>query len=209
MLSYNPKGLQAIKDWLGTGSINLFGLPFAGKDTHGAELAQLFDGVMLSGGDILRSSMIPAHVKEAIDAGGLAPTDEFARIVMPYLSKAEFKDHPLILSSVGRWHGEEKGVMKATTESGHPMKAAIYLELDPAVARQRWRNSQEVGDRGGREDDAEYLLDVRFEEFRVKTLPVIEAYRDKGLLIQVDGVPPIESVSRTILDALLARATES
>lgn len=196
-----------IKGWLGTGSINIFGLPFAGKDTHGLELAQLFEGIILGGGDILRNSVIPAHVQQAIEAGGLAPTDDYVRIVLPYLSKPEFSRHPLILSSVGRWHGEEQGVLEAAKSSGHPIKAVILLNLAPDIARQRWQNSQEAGDRGERRDDAEHLLDVRFEEFRLKTMPVIEEYRRHNLLIEVDGVPPIAEVSTTILDRLYEKAT--
>lgn len=207
MSAYDSRDLATVKDWLGTGSINIFGLPFAGKDTHGSELAQLFGGIVLSGGDILRNSVIPPYVKEAMDAGGLVPTENYVEIVLPYLSKIEFKDHPLILSSVGRWRGEEEGVIEAAEESGHPLRAVIYLDVDAQVIWQRWHLSQKKGDRSGRADDAEHLLEVRFEEFRAKTLPVIDAYRQKGLLIQVDGIPPVEQVSSTILDELLARAT--
>lgn len=209
MFRDDPRDLRRISQWLGTGSLNLFGLPFAGKDTHGTELAQLFNGVLLSGGDILRNSVIPPHVKAEIDAGRLAPTDEYVQIVLPYLSKPEFADRPLILSSVGRWAGEEEGVLKAAEQSGHPIKAVIFLNLDPAVARERWKNSKETGDRGERADDAEHLLDVRFAEFEAKTRPVLEAYRDKGLLIEVDGIPPIREVSTTILNELLKRANHA
>src|ERR1700741_1102728 len=96
--------IQTIKKWLGTGSINVFGLPFAGKDTHSQELAVQLDGKILGGGEILRNSIIPDHVRELIDEGHLAPTEDYIRIVLPYLSKEEFADKPLILSSVGRWH---------------------------------------------------------------------------------------------------------
>ena len=110
------KPLSTIKAWLGTGSINIFGLPFAGKDTHGAILSQLFDAPLLGGGDILRNSVIPPELKKGLDAGILFPTEEYLRIVTPYLSKPEFQSRPLILSSVGRWIGEEQGVIQRRTQ---------------------------------------------------------------------------------------------
>lgn len=61
--------IQTIKQWLGKGAINIFGLPFSGKDTHGHQLAKLFDASIMGGGDILRNSVIPPHVRELIDAG--------------------------------------------------------------------------------------------------------------------------------------------
>lgn len=206
MFRDDPNDLHTIRQWLGTGSLNIFGLPFAGKDTHGTELAQQFNGVILSGGDILRNSDIPTHVRELIDAGRMAPTDDYVRIVLPYLSQPEFKDRPLILSSVGRWHGEEQGVIQAAERSGHPIKAVIFLNLDPQVALARFKASQAKGDRGERADDAEHLLEVRFKEFEEKTLPVIQTYRQMDLLIEVDGIPPIRDVSTTILNELLKRA---
>ena len=195
--------IQTIKEWLGAGSINIFGLPFAGKDTHGEELAEKLDGIILSGGDILRSSIIPEEGRKLMDAGHLFPTDDFVKIVLPYLSHSEFAGKPLILSSVGRWHGEEQGVLQATHESGHELKAVIFLHVDQSVALERWELSQQNMSRGERADDAHHTLDTRFEEFAIKTLPVIDFYRDKGLLIEVDGTLPIARVSQDIIDKLV------
>lgn len=199
--------IEKIAAWLGTGSINIFGAPFAGKDTHGRELAELLNTYVLSGGDIIRNSVIPDHVKALNDAGELVPSQDYIDIVTPYFKSEKFQNLPLILSSVGRWKGEEEGVISSLKESGHPLKAVVYLNINPEVAYKRWESSRLKQDRGNRADDAEHLLDVRLEEFRVKTLPVIEFYREKGQLIEVDGIAPQEEVSEIILRALLDRAT--
>ena len=199
--------IQTIKQWLGTGAINIFGLPFSGKDTHGHQLAELFDASIMGGGDILRNSVIPQHVQELIDAGRLAPIEDYIRIVTPYLSREEFAGRPLILSSVGRWHGEEPGVMGAATAAGHPMKAAIYLVVSEATALKRYQASREDEKRGARADDAEHILATRFTEFHNKTLPVIDFYRDKGMVIEVDGNPPKAQVHQAILRDLYEFAT--
>ena len=84
--------LSAIKSWLGSGSINIFGLPYAGKDTHGGTLSQLFEAPLLGGGDILRNSIIPPELQKDLDAGMLFPTPHYLRIVTPYLSKPELEN---------------------------------------------------------------------------------------------------------------------
>lgn len=200
--------LNKIKSWLGAGSINIFGLPFAGKDTHGDVLAELFDAPMLSSGKIIRESEMPDELRRNLDAGMLFPTDEFRRLVTPYLGRDEFAGRPLILSSVGRWIGEEQGILQATEAAGHPTKAAVYLQLNEEVAHERLARSQEVGDREDRADDAEHILDTRIEEFNTKTLPVIEVYRKLGLLIEVNSEAERHEVLENILARLYMRATE-
>ena len=199
--------LETIKKWLGSGSINIFGLPFAGKDTHGETLTHLLDARLLGGGEILRNSDIPPKLKAELDAGILFPTTDDMRIVTPYLRRSEVEGNPLILSSVGRWIGEEEGVLQATKASGHPTKAVVYLHAGEEVVFRRWKKSQEKGDRAGRADDAEHVLATRIEEFNTKTLPVIEVYRQKGLLIEVNSDAEKNEVLENILARLFLRAT--
>lgn len=202
--------ISQVTDWLGSGSINLFGLPFAGKDTQGRLLADLFDAHLLGGGDILRGSVIPPQIRAIMDAGELIPTNDYLQIVLPYLEQDQFQGRPLILSSVGRWHGEEAGVIEATAQAGHPLKAVIHLQLDPETMRARWSKDQEErsrGDRGNRSDDAAGVIETRLAEFEQKTLSVIDFYREQGLLHEVDATAPAVEVTAAILEILAARAS--
>lgn len=199
--------LDVIKTWLGSGSINMFGMPFAGKDTQGKYLAEQLGGHLMGGGDILRNSVIPDHVKTIMEAGDLVPIEDYLRIVLPYLSKEEFKGHPLILSSVGRWKGEEDGVMQAAKSSGHPLKAVIELTIDETSARERHEAAKQDADRGSRADDGDDVIATRFSEFKNKTLPVLEHYESLGLLIEVDGTPEERVVTQQIIDKLFEKAT--
>lgn len=199
--------IDSIKQWLGTGAINIFGLPYAGKDTHGKFLAETLGANLLGGGEILRNSEIPPHAKEILDAGQLIPTEDYVNIVLPYLSNQNLRDKPLILSSVGRWHGEEDGVMDAAEKSHHPIKAVIYLHITIETANERFKSALETGVRGHRADDDQDKLIVRFSEFTEKTLPVIDYYREKNLLIEIDGNPSIDDVRTKIIDELYNLAT--
>lgn len=196
-----------IKTWLGTGAINVFGVPFAGKDTQGQKLADLLDAPLLGGGDILRNSVIPEAIKAELAQGNLIPTDDYMRIVLPYLSQTKYAGSPLILSSVGRWQGEEQGVLQATAAAGHEIKAVIYLRLDAEQVVARWRAAKELADRSERSDDAsEEVLAKRLDEFATKTLPVIDEYRRRDLLIEIDGSGSIDEIFTTIVDCLVERA---
>jgi len=201
--------IEQIRTWLGTGSINIFGRPFAGKDTQGSILADTFDGILLGGGDILRNSVIPPHVSEALHRGELIPSEDYVSIVLPYLSKQEFSGKPLILSSVGRWIGEEAGVIEALSAAGHPLKTVVYLDLPEEIVLTRWQALEAHDDRGGRHDDTSEVLEKRLSEYREKTLPVIDAYEQKGLLVRIDGSQSLEDVSRDILNRLANLASTS
>ncbi|CAN5393881.1 adenylate kinase [soil metagenome] len=198
--------ISTIKTWLGSGAINIFGLPFAGKDEQTSRLVEILEGTKLGGGDILRASTTP-EVQSYLDAGKLIPSDLYVQMVLPYLSRPELSDRPLLLSSVGRWYGEEDGVMHVLDDSHHPLKAVIYLDITKEDALARLHASKHIGDRGDRNDDDEQLLATRFDEFEQKTTPVINHYRELGLLIEIDATSSRDDVQDAILDQLFQRAS--
>lgn len=193
----NKKYIDEIALWLGQGSINFFGMEFSGKDTQAAVLADIFGGAVMGGGEILRNSRIPDRVQEALDRGEYIPTKDYVEIVLPYLNSPSFYKKPLMLSAVGRWLGEEQSVIAATKASGHPIKAAVYINIDRQTALARFAVAQR-----GRSDDFEANVMQRISEFTKKTLPVIEVYRKLDLLIEVDGTKTIEEVANDILEKL-------
>jgi adenylate kinase len=198
--------IQKVKEWLGTGSINIFGRPFAGKDTQGEKLAEFFGGDLMAGGEILRSYHDQGEIKKLMSGGDLLPTDFYLNIVLPYLSREVIKNKPLILSSIGRMKGEESTILEATEKSGHPIKAVVLLVLSEDEVMSRFEATRDLGDRGIREDDNHDALENRLVKFREQTEPVIEVYRQKNLLIEVDGTLDREEVTKMIIDKLYEKA---
>ncbi len=203
-MELSSANIDRLKNWLGSGSINIFGRPFSGKDTQGKRLAQLFNAPLIGGGDILRASEIPETVKDIMSSGELIPTEDYIKIVLPYLSQDSLIGRPLILSSVGRWKGEETGVIQALESANHPLKAVIYLEITENDVKERWEIAKKLGDRGRRADDAHGTLAVRLKEFKEKTEPVIEYYESKGLLIKINGRPSEEIIFSNIIESLFS-----
>lgn len=201
--------INSIKSWLGTGSINIFGLPMSGKDTQGIRLAEALDAKLLSSGLIVRAKEAETR-QHFSDKGNLIPTDTFYDWVLPYFSREDLKDYPLILSSIGRWIGEEDSVMSAARSGGHEIRAAILLNISEADVENRWLAAKSLGDRGTRRDDQDLdTFRIRLKEFREKTLPVILRYKDLGLLVSVNGDQPRDAVFNEIVEKLAARAAGS
>ena len=196
--------IAKIKEWLGTGSINVFGLPYSGKDTVGLRLAELLGAKFLSSGLILRAAeKEDKELAKELAAGNLAPTDTFRRIIMPYFSRSDLADFPLVLSSVGRWEGEEYDIMDSAAKANHNIKAVVLLNISETEAEKRWEAARVLGDRGERSDDREKsILENRIKEFIEKTMPVIETYRKRELLIPVHATGDRDAVFNSVIDEL-------
>jgi len=194
--------IAAIKRWLSTGSINIFGFPMSGKDTQGVKLAEAVGGKLLSSGIIIRAKEAELH-KNLTKTGALIPTDIFYEWVLPYFERDDLKSYPLILSSIGRWFGEEDTVLETAEKTGHPIKAAILLNISEADVMDRFQKLQILNDRGERQDDKDIaVFQNRLDEFRLKTMPVLEHYKKLGLLINVNGDQSREEVFNEMIDKL-------
>lgn len=194
--------INQIKKWLAAGSINVFGKPFSGKDSQGKRLAELLGGIFITGGEILRGDNMPDRVKECMRTGELVPQEDYANIVLSHLKQPSLANKPLILSSFGRWHGEEEITMNTVQSSGHTMKAVIYLDISDEEVYERLEKLEQEQDRPNRRDDSKEAMKTRFNEFNQKTLPVIDYYHDLGLLIRINGQQSRDNVTQDIIDAL-------
>lgn len=200
--------INSIKEWLGTGSINIFGLPMSGKDTQGIRLAETLGAKFLSSGMIIRA-MEEETRQNLTGSGNLIPTDIFYEWVLPYFERRDLYRYPLILSSIGRWEGEEDQVMSVAKGAGHEIKAAIILNISEADVETRFRESKSLNDRGNRADDKDLeTFHTRLQEFRTKTIPVLQHYKSLDLLIEVNGDQSRDAVFAEIIAKLAAKAAQ-
>lgn len=201
--------LAQIKSWLGTGSVNVFGMPMSGKDTVCLRLAESIGGKYLSSGLISRT-MEEATKQNLSGNGKLIPSNVFYEWVLPYFEKPELLNYPLFLSSIGRWEGEEEQVMSVAKSSGHPIRAVIMLQLSEPAAVERWEAAKLLNDRGLRPDDADpEIFQTRLQEYREKTLPVLQHYQELGLLLPVKADAPRDQVFENVVNALAGFASRT
>ena len=195
--------LAKIKTWLGTGSLNVFGLPMSGKDTVGERLAKDLGAKFLSSGIIIRAFEAEQN-QNMTGSGQLIPTNTFYDIILPYFSREEMKNDSLILSSVGRWSGEEDKIMEAAKNGGHEIKAVVLLDLTEVDVKNRFEAAKELNDRGGRADDANIeIFETRIREFNEKTVPVLNHYDELKLLIRVPADGSRDEVYSSVIDKLV------
>lgn len=199
---YMEQQIQQIKTWLGIGSINIFGLPMSGKDTVGVQLAEKLGAKFLSSGMIVRA-MEKATNQNLTGSGELMPSNIFYDWVLPYFERQDLWKYPLILSSIGRWIGEEDEVMSVAKASGHTIRAAVELQLSDTDVVERWEAAKLLGDRGLRPDDADpQIFQTRINEYHTKTLPVLKRYQELGLLVPVAANASREQVLANVINAL-------
>jgi adenylate kinase len=189
--------IKAIKKWLGNGSINVFGLPYSGKDTIGMRLASELGAHFVSSGEILRNADEPEQ-----RAGFLSPTERFYELVLPFFARPELRGAPLVLSEIGRWKGEEQRVIATADEAGHPIRAVLFINITEEEIYRRLDAARELGDRLGRQDDSRDLMKRRLSEFYGKVMPTIDTYRIRGELIEIDGMGSRDRIYDRVIDGL-------
>ena len=201
-MNLNEK-LEKIRSWLGTGSLNIFGLPMSGKDTVGMRLAEDLQAKFLSSGIIIRAYEAEQN-EDMTGSGKLIPTNTFYDIILPYFSREELRDDSLVLSSVGRWSGEEDKIMEAAKAGGHEIKAVVLLGLTEEEVKNRFEAAKELNDRGERADDANIeVFETRLAEFREKTMPVLNHYDELKMLVKVPAIGSRDEVYTNVIDRLV------
>lgn len=176
--------------------IVLIGIQGAGKSTQGNLLSEKLGLPYLSTGHIFREmakekTPIGRYIKEVMNAGYLIPDDKTLEIVSEYLHRPEYARGYII-----------DGFPRTTTQADHfenGIDKVIYLRVSDKEALRRigLRNSG-----GGRADETEEAIKRRIGLFHEHTEPVIEYYREKGKLCEVDGEKTIEEINDEIISAL-------
>jgi adenylate kinase len=171
--------------------IVLMGPTGAGKSVQGDLLAEQYGAVHLSSGKLLRQD--PQALAQMKD-GRLAPADMVERIVGHAMADIPKKDL-VVLDGFPR---TEHNVAWMESELGRFERrlrcvVLIKLDIDTSLERLRLR---------GRADDGVAAIKAKYELFETVTRPVIEHYREQGLLVEVDGRGTIEEVHSEIVSAL-------
>lgn len=173
----------------------LIGIQGAGKSTQGNILSEKLGIPYLSTGHIFRTiaqekTPMGRYIKEIMNAGFLIPDDKTLEIVSEYLSRPEY-EKGYIMDGFPRTLAQAKAFKNGIT-------AVVYLHVSDREAL--WRLS--FRDQAGREDETLMALRKRIELFHKFTEPVLDFYRKKGLLVDIDGEKEIKDISHEILEKL-------
>ncbi len=195
--------------------IILLGAPGAGKGTLAAELSPAIAVPHISTGDLLREvaasgSELGKEVNDYMKRGALVPDEVIGKMIKDLLSTDKCING-MLLDGFPRTVPQADMLNTILKLLGRSIQNVFYLniELDLVISRLTKRVSCKkcgtpyhlvsmppkqagVCDRCGdelvhREDDKEETIRKRFKTFIEKTQPLIDYYKNKGILIEIDS----------------------
>lgn len=184
-------------------NVLLIGPPGAGKGTQGERLAQRLGIEHLAAGDLLRAeveagSPIGKQVGELMSRGELVPDAVILELLLPRILAASAKGGYL-LDGFPRSVEQAREARKLAERADAAPDVVIYLDAprDELVRRILARAEVE-----GRSDDNPETVTTRLQIFEEATHPLVEHYRERGLLNVVNADQDEDAVTDAILSVL-------
>ncbi len=184
-------------------NVLLIGPPGSGKGTQGERLAAHFGLEHIAAGDLLRAQVaaktpLGLEVAGYLERGELVPDQVIIDLVLPAVRRA-VSENGYLLDGFPRSVDQAEEVRRAAAGLGASADAAIYLDApsDELVARILARAKVE-----GRSDDTAEVIANRLRVFEADTRPLVDYYRNRGVLHVVDASLDVDAVTAQILAVL-------
>jgi adenylate kinase len=185
------------------------GPPGAGKGTQAALIAAKKGIVALSTGDMLRAAVkagtpIGQKAKSVMDRGGLVSDEIVIGIVKERLGAEDCKAG-FILDGIPRTLAQAAALDKLLPEMGRKLDCVIEFKVDDGALQARIEKRASEATAAGqkpRADDNVEALKTRLWAYYKETAPLIGYYFKSGNLTTIDGLAPVESVTKAIEKAL-------
>lgn len=178
----------------------LIGAPGAGKGTQAERIAQRFGLVHISSGDMLRrhvadGTAIGKTAQQFMERGELVPD----ALVLDMLRKpviAAAEQGGYVLDGFPRNVEQAQAAYGVARDLGVSVQLAVYL----AVARESLiERIVERGRTSGRVDDTREVVERRLDVYEQHTWPLLDYYREREQLIQVNGDRPVDEVTWSVV----------
>ena len=174
------------------------GPPGAGKGTQAALICESGGMKHLSTGDLLRGEVAAGtnlgKEAEAVMNSGELVSDALVLAIVESQMKS-LRGNGWLLDGFPRTLPQAEALEPLLAELQQPIEAVVLLDLDDAVLIERLLGR-------GRADDNEAVIRNRLEIYREKTAPLINFYRDKGLLLSVPAHGSVEVITQRIREVL-------
>jgi adenylate kinase len=181
----------------------IMGPPGAGKGTQAKLIGDHYGIPAISTGDALRAEVraetpLGREVKPILDSGGYVGDDILNRIVAHRLQQPD-TGGGFLLDGYPRTLPQVTALDEVLTAQGRTLDAVLALEADVEELVSRLSRRAEIE---GRSDDSEAAIRIRQQKYIDETAPLLDDYKQRGLLVSVNGLGTVDEVSERIFDAL-------
>ena len=181
----------------------IMGPPGVGKGTQATLLKDQLKIVHLSTGDILRSeikkkSNIGLKAKSYMDAGKLVPDQVLLDIINDRIIERDCIEGYL-LDGFPRTLNQAIGLDNIMSSIHHSLDSAISLVADSDELVKRLIKR---GIDSGRSDDTDEVIRNRQKIYWEETAPLLDYYKEKNILKEVNGIGDIKQITKRILEKL-------
>jgi len=204
-----------------TMNVILLGAPGIGKGTYASFLSEKYKIPHISSGDLFREAVekktdIGMEAEKYMDEGKLVPDE----IVIPLIEERlerEDCEQGFLLDGFPRTIAQAEALDKFTKiDKVLNFVASEEIIMDRLGGRRTCKECAATfhvknrppkvsgicdncgGELYQREDDTPEAIKKRNREYEIKTMPLVEYYKKKGLLVNIDANPPIEEVEKII-----------
>jgi adenylate kinase len=194
-------------------NVILLGPPGCGKGTQAARLKEKYGVIPLSTGDMLRAAVaagteVGKKAKAIMDAGHLVPDDVVVGVIAERIGQLDVQNRGFVLDGFPRTVAQAKSLDEMMEKRGWKLDHIVELRVDEKALLARIdKRARETAAAGGavRADDNPETLKKRILVYREQTQPILPYYEESGRLKSVDGMAPIDNVTRQ-LEAIVEKA---
>jgi adenylate kinase len=187
----------------------IMGPPGAGKGTQAKLIGEHYGIPAISTGDMFRAmksanSPLARQVRAIMESGGYVSDEITNAIVASRLAQGDC-DHGFLLDGYPRTLQQVQTLDEHLEAAGKPIDAVISLVADEDELVERLLKRAEID---GRADDNEETIRKRLHIYAEQTDPLLDVYRTRGLLEELDALGSVDEVSKRVnaaLDSRIAR----
>jgi adenylate kinase len=181
----------------------LMGPPGAGKGTQATVIADRYGIPAISTGDIFRSNVsqgtpLGVEAKRYMDAGEYVPDEVTNQMVRNRIEEPDAQPG-FLLDGYPRTLAQVEELDRMIKQTGHELDTVVVLTVNEDEVVQRLLARAQIE---GRADDTEDVIRRRQEVYAEQTAPLIDVYRVRGILLEVDGMGEVDEVTTRIAEAL-------
>ena len=181
----------------------IMGPPGVGKGTQASRIKSKLKIAHLSTGDILRTEIekktdTGMQAKLYMDAGKLVPDQVLLDIIQDSIKNPDC-DAGYLLDGFPRTLPQAVGLEKIMESTKHTLDMVISLTADE---NELVESLIKRGEESGRSDDTPEVIRDRQKVYWEQTAPLVDFYKNKGILKNVDGLGEISEITERILTIL-------